>query len=68
MSLKKLVTPKLQNILVRALKTFVQGFLAAWMLTDFSFEKGAIVGACAAGFSFLMNFVVQVLKDFTEER
>lgn len=49
-------------IAVKALKTFVQAFLAGWALTQFDFSKGAIVGACAAGFSAVMNIGMEVYE------
>lgn len=53
------------NVLfVRALKTFVQAFLAAVSLgvvstTDVSAIKALIVGAIAAGISAVMNLLIQ---------
>lgn len=49
-------------IAIKALKTFVQAFLAGWALTQFDFSKGAIVGACAAGFSAVMNIGMEVYE------
>ena len=46
-------------ILIRAFKTFVQTFLAAWAVTNFDFTQGAIIGAAAAGVSALMNLFIQ---------
>ena len=46
-------------LLIRALKTFVQAFLAAWALTNFDFSQAALVGAAAAGISALMNLLIQ---------
>lgn len=46
-------------ILIRAFKTFVQTFLAAWAVTNFDFEKGSVVAAVAAGISALMNLFIQ---------
>jgi hypothetical protein len=46
-------------ILIRAFKTFVQSFLAAWAITNFDFTTGAIVGGLAAGISALMNLFIQ---------
>jgi len=57
------VSPQFKDIVVRASKTFLQGFLAAWALTDFNVEKGAVVGAAAAGFSVLMNFLLEVVSS-----
>lgn len=44
---------------LRALKTFFQAGLAAWAVTGYNFEKGAVVGAIAAGVSALMNLFIQ---------
>lgn len=51
-------------ILIRALKTFVQAFLAAVCLgivtvTDIPALKALVVGALAAGISAVMNLVIQ---------
>lgn len=51
---------KIKSIIIKALKTFVQAFLAAWALTQFDFSKGAVVGACAAGFSAIMNIGIGI--------
>lgn len=44
-----------KDILVRAGKTFTQAFLSAWTLSNFELEKGAVVGAVAAGISVVWN-------------
>ena len=46
-------------VIIRALKTFVQAFLAAWVLTVNSVERNALIGAAAAGISAVMNLLVQ---------
>lgn len=46
-------------LFVRAFKTFVQAGLATWAVTNFDFTTGAIVGACAAGISALMNLFIK---------
>lgn len=46
-------------LFVRAFKTFVQAGLATWAVTGFDFTTGAIVGACAAGISALMNLFIK---------
>ncbi len=46
-------------ILIRAFKTFVQTFLAAWAVTSYDFEKGAVVAAVAAAISAVMNLFIQ---------
>ncbi len=51
-----------KDIAVRALKTFVQGFIAGWSLTNFDMESGAVVGAIAAGVSAVMNISVELYR------
>jgi hypothetical protein len=51
---------EIKSIAIKALKTFVQAFLAGWALTQFDFSKGALVGAFAAGFSAIMNIGIGV--------
>jgi hypothetical protein len=46
-------------IAVRAVKSFVQAFLATWALTNYNLEKGALVGAATAGVSAIMNVLIQ---------
>lgn len=46
-------------ILIRAFKTFVQTFLAAWALTGYDFTQGAIIGGLAAAISAVMNLFIQ---------
>lgn len=49
-----------RDIIVRALKTFVQGALAAWAVTGNATTKEAAVGAVAAGISAVMNIFIQI--------
>lgn len=49
-------------LLVRAFKTFVQAFLAAWALTSFDFGQAAVVGGLAAGISAVMNLFIQPVE------
>lgn len=58
-----------KDIGIRAVKTFIQGFLGALAITlpnsDFSdttILKSIIVGAVAAGISAVMNMTVQLLQ------
>lgn len=58
-----------KEILNRALKTFIQGFLAsflAFMGNNTTFDekmlKSAFIGALAGGISALMNFVLKLLE------
>ena len=63
----------MKDILVRALKTFVQGFLGALAVTlpssDFSDSKilkSLIIGALAGGISAVMNLIVNSLNKKEE--
>ncbi len=58
----------MRDILIRAGKTFLQGFLASLMVfinsnatIDKTMLKSAIIGAIASGISACMNFVIQLL-------
>ena len=60
---------KIKDILIRALKTFIQGFLATLIvllkdtdLTDESILKSVIIGAIAGGISAVMNLIIQLLN------
>lgn len=64
--LKKL---KIKDVLIRMLKTFLQGFLGALAITlpnsDLASEsvlKSLLIGAIAGGISALMNLFVNMLK------
>jgi hypothetical protein len=52
----------MKDVIVRSLKTFLQAFVAAWLLTGNSLEKNALLGACAAGVAAVMNVVLAVKK------
>ncbi len=59
----------MKDILIRALKTFLQGFLGALAVTlptsDFSNTevlKSLLIGALAGGISALMNFVLSYMN------
>ena len=58
-----------KDILIRALKTFIQGFLGALAITlpnsDLASEsvlKSLLIGAIASGISAVMNFVLNLMK------
>jgi hypothetical protein len=60
---------KTKDILTRALKTFIQGFLGSLVVfiqsnsnIDEKVLKSAFIGALAGGISALMNFVINLLK------
>lgn len=57
------------DIFKRAVKTFIQGFLASLTLSlnnlsnfDEKLLKSALIGALAGGISALMNFIIQMLN------
>lgn len=61
------------DIFRRAIKTFIQGFIACLIVSlneDIAFDektlKSAFIGALAGGISALMNFVLQLLKGDEE--
>lgn len=66
---------EIKDILKRAIKTFIQGFLATLIyslkdtdLTDLSILKPALIGALAGGISAVMNFTYNLLpkNDYKE--
>lgn len=61
---------KFYDILIRAFKTFIQGFLGALAVTlpgsDFTSEeviKSLLIGALAGGISAVMNFTIKKLDE-----
>lgn len=59
----------MKDILVRALKTFIQGFLGALAvtlpttdLTNTELLKSILIGAVAGGISAVMNLIINKLK------
>ena len=59
----------MKDILIRALKTFIQGFLGALAITlpnanlsDMVVVKSLLIGALAAAISAVMNFVIQLMN------
>ena len=71
----KIWNEKLKDILVRAFKTFIQGFLATMIvllkesdLSDMNLLKSVLIGALAGGISAVMNLVIKALeKELPEE-
>lgn len=64
----------MKDILIRAFKTFIQGFLAVLVvelpninLADEEFVKSLIIGAVAGGISAVMNLVINVLDTKKEK-
>jgi heme A synthase len=59
---------KMKDVLIRALKTFIQGFLGALAvtlpvsdLTDQAVIKSLLIGAIAAGISAVMNLTITLI-------
>ena len=62
------------DIIVRAFKTFIQGFLASLVVfinssatLDKTMIKSAIIGAVASGLSACMNYIIQLLDKGDEK-
>lgn len=63
----------MKDILIRAVKTFIQGFLGALAVTlpssdfsDMSVVKSLLIGAVAGGISAVMNLVINLLNKESE--
>ena len=63
----------MKDILIRAGKTFIQGFLGALAVTlpnsnfnDMSVVKSLLIGAVAGGLSAVMNLVINLLNKESE--
>jgi len=59
----------MKDIFVRAIKTFIQGFLGALAvtlpttdLTNTELLKSILIGAVAGGISAVMNLIINILK------
>lgn len=59
----------MKDILIRALKTFIQGFLGALAvslpnadLTNMAVLKSLLIGAIAAGISAVMNLIINLIN------
>lgn len=71
----KIWNDKLKDILIRAFKTFIQGFLATMIvllkesdLSDLNLLKSVLIGALAGGISAVMNLIIKALqKSIPEE-
>ena len=71
----KIWNEKLKDILIRAFKTFIQGFLATLIvllkesdLTDMNILKSVLIGALAGGISAIMNLIIKALeKEIPQE-
>lgn len=60
---------KIKDIGIRAIKTFIQGFLGALAitlpstdLTDIALVKSILIGAIAGGISAVMNLIINLLN------
>lgn len=65
----KIWNEKLKDVLIRAFKTFIQGFLATLIiliketdLTDENLLKSVLIGALAGGISAVMNLILKALE------
>lgn len=65
----------MKDILIRAIKTFIQGFLGALVvtlqaadLTDETVIKSLLIGAIAGGISAVMNLFITYLDINKEEK
>ena len=63
----------MRDIFIRAIKTFIQGFLGALVvslpnsdLTSSEVLKSLLIGALAGGISCLMNFILNLMKKESE--
>lgn len=63
----------MKDILIRAVKTFIQGFLGALVVTlpstdlsDSAVIKSLLIGAFAGGISAVMNLVINYLNKESE--
>lgn len=59
----------MKDILIRAVKTFIQGFLGALAvslpnadLTNMAVLKSLLIGAIAAGISAVMNLIINLIS------
>ena len=64
---------KIKDIVIRALKTFIQGFLGALAislpstdLSDIALIKSILIGALAGGISAVMNLIVNLINQRKE--
>lgn len=63
----------MKDVIIRAGKTFIQGFLGALAVTlpssdfsDMSVVKSLLIGAIAGGLSAVMNLIVNLMKKESE--
>lgn len=61
----------MKDIIIRCVKTFIQGFLATLVVSfqsgDVEISKSLIIGALAGGISALMNLIIKLLAKGENE-
>lgn len=61
---------KFKDIIIRCLKTFIQGFLATLLVTmqngNMEITKSILIGAIAGGLSATMNLMIKLLEGNTD--
>lgn len=70
----EIMKKKTKDVIVRAIKTFIQGFLGALAvtlpstdLTDTALIKSILIGALAGGISAVMNLILNLLNGKKEK-
>lgn len=65
---------KIKDITIRALKTFIQGFLATLIVllkdsdfSDLNILKSVLIGAIAGGISAVMNLIINYMQKDNDE-
>ena len=65
---------KIKDIAIRAIKTFIQGFLATLVVllkesdfSDFNLLKSILIGAIAGGISAVMNLILSLIPKNDED-
>lgn len=60
---------KIKDIVIRAFKTFIQGFLATLIVllkesdySDLNILKSVVIGAIAGGISAVMNLIIKLME------
>ena len=64
----------MKDIIIRAVKTFIQGFIASFLLLTGNLSnlsetalKSALIGALAGGISAVMNLIIELLNKGDEK-
>ena len=62
---------KIKDILIRCIKTFIQGFLATIVVNmqngEIELTKSIIIGAVAGGISAVMNVIIRLLEKENDD-